>query len=387
MIPSSYTLRNLLNHKVTSLLTLLGVMLVVFVFAAVLMLADGLLKTLVSTGADDNAIVIRKASQTEVTSVIFRDQADIVSTYPEIKTGADGLPMFTNELYVLIAGQKRQTGDNSNIVVRGVTEHSISIRPNVKLIEGRMWKPGTAEIIAGKAVAKNFKGCGLGETVKFGSRDWTVVGIVDAGGSAFDSELWGDVEQLMDAFRRPVYSSMTFKLNDASQFETVKQRIESDRRLSLDVKREKQYYAEQSKYTTTFIKMVGIVICIVFSFGAIIGAMITMYAAVANRTKEIGTLRSLGFSRFAILAAFLFESILMSVVGGALGLIAASFLRFMQISTTNFNTFSELAFNFSVTPETVIASLIFALLMGLIGGFLPAVRASRLKIVDALRAA
>jgi putative ABC transport system permease protein len=387
VIPISYTLRNLWNHKVTSLLTLFGVMLVVFVFAAVLMLADGLRKTLVSTGADDNAIVIRKASQTEMMSVIFRDQADIVSTYPEIKTGSDNLPMFTNELFVLIAGQKRENGDNSNIVVRGVTEHSMEIRPNVKLMEGRMWKPGTAEIIAGKAVAKRFKGCGMGETVRFGSREWMVVGIIDGGGSAFDSEIWGDIEQLMDAFRRPVYSSLTFKLNDPSQFEAIKQRIEGDRRLSLDVKREKEYYAEQSKMTTSFIKIVGIVICIVFSFGAIIGAMITMYAAVANRTKEIGTLRSLGFSRLAILNTFMFESIMISTVGGVLGLIAVSFLNLIQISTTNFNTMSELAFNFNLNIWIVVASITFALLMGILGGFLPAVRASRLKIVDALRAA
>jgi putative ABC transport system permease protein len=387
VIPLSYTLRNLWNHKVTSFLTLFGVMLVVFVFAAVLMLADGLLKTLVSTGADDNAIIIRKASQTEVTSVIFRGQSDIISTYPEIKTGADNLPMFTNELYVLISGQKRETGDNSNIVVRGVTEHSMELRPHVKLMEGRMWKPGTAEIIAGKSVAKRFKNCGLGETMRFGSREWTVVGIFDAGGSAFDSEIWGDIEQLMDAFRRPVYSSLTFKLTDPTQYEIVKQRIDGDRRLSLDVKREKEYYTEQSRATTSFIKIVGVVICVVFSFGAIIGAMITMYAAVANRTKEIGTLRSLGFSRLAILNAFLFEAIFISVLGGVLGLVAASFLHLMQISTLNFNTFSELAFNFSLNLQTIIASLIFALLMGLVGGFLPAVRASRLKIVDALRAA
>jgi len=387
VIPPHYTLRSLWNHKVTSLLTLFGVALVVFVFTSVLMLADGLLKTLVSTGADDNVVVIRKASQSELTSVIFRGQGDIISTYPEIKTGADDLPMYTNELYVLIAGEKRQTGDNSNIVVRGVTEHSISIRQNVRLMQGRMWKPGTSEVIAGKSVAKRFKNCGLGESLRFGSREWTVVGILDAGGTAFDSEIWGDIEQMMDAFRRPVYSSLTFKLNDPNQFEAVKQRIDGDRRLSLDVKREKEYYAEQSKATTSFIRIVGVVICIVFSFGAIIGAMITMYAAVANRTKEIGTLRSLGFSRLAILNAFLLEAVLISVVGGVLGLIAASFLRFMQISTVNFNTFSELAFNFNLNSRTIVISLIFALLMGFLGGFLPAVRASRLKIVDALRTA
>ena len=387
MIPASYTFRNLWNHKVTSILTLFGVMLVVFVFAAVLMLADGMLKTLVSSGADDNAIVTRKGSQTELMSVIFRDQSDIISTYPEISTGADGLPLFTNEVYVLIARDKRSGNGNSNVVVRGVTPQSMALRPTVHLIGGRMWKPGTAEVIAGKSVAKRFQGCGLGETVRFSSRDWTVVGTFDAGGSAFDSEIWGDIDQMMDAFRRPVYSSLTFKLSDPAKFDEVKQRIDNDRRLSLDVKREKEYYADQSRSTTSFIKIVGIVICIVFSFGAIIGAMITMYAAVARRTKEIGTLRSLGFSRASILNTFLFESIVISLVGGVMGLVAASFLDLIQISTTNFNTMSELAFNFSLNPRTIIVSMIFAIVMGFVGGFLPAVRASRLKIVDALRAA
>lgn len=387
MIPASYTFRNLWNHKVTSILTLFGVMLVVFVFAAVLMLADGMLKTLVSSGADDNAIVTRKGSQTELMSVIFRDQSDVISTYPEISTGADGLPLFTSEVYVLIARDKRSGNGNSNVVVRGVTPQSMALRPTVHLIGGRMWKPGTAEVIAGKSVAKRFQGCGLGETVRFSSRDWTVVGTFDAGGSAFDSEIWGDIDQMMDAFRRPVYSSLTFKLSDPAKFDEVKQRIDGDRRLSLDVKREKEYYADQSRNTTSFIKIVGIVICIVFSFCAIIGAMITMYAAVAKRTKEIGTLRSLGFSRASILNTFLFESMVISLVGGALGLVAASFLDLIQISTTNFNTMSELAFNFSLNPRTIIVSMIFALVMGFVGGFLPAVRASRFKIVDALRAA
>lgn len=387
MIPASYTIRNMLHHKITSSLTIFGVMLVVFVFAAVLMLADGMLKTLVSTGADDNAIVIRKSSQTELSSIIFRDQSDIISTYPEIKAGSDNLPMFTNELYVLISADKRHGEGSSLIVVRGVTDHSMELRPNVHLVEGRMWKPGTAEIIAGRSVAKGFKGCGVGETVRFGSREWTVVGVFDAGGSAFDSEVWGDNKQMMDAFRRPIYSSLTFKLADPKQFEAVKQRIDGDRRLSLDVKHEKEYYAEQSRATTSFIKIVGIAICIVFSFGAIIGAMITMYASVANRTKEIGTLRSLGFSRFAILSSFLFEAMLIAVVGGVLGLLASSFLQFYQVSTTNFNTMSELAFNFSLNMQTVILSLLFAFIMGLVGGFLPAVRAARLKIVDSLRAA
>ena len=385
MIPASYTFRNVTKHKVTSTLTIFGVGLVVFVFSAVLMLAHGLLVTLVSTGSDDNVVIIRKASQSEVTSIIMREQSDIVSTFSEIKLGADNKPLFTNELYVLINLPKRDGDGNSNVTVRGVTEKSMELRPEIKLT-GRMYKPGTAEIIAGKSIAKRFKGCQIGEQVRFGSREWTVVGIFDAGGSAFDSEIWGDVDQMMDAFRRPVYSSMTMKLNDPANLAAVVSRIEGDLRLQLEAKPEKEYYAAQSTATTSFITIVGVAICVIFSFGAIVGAMITMYAAVANRTKEIGTLRSLGFSRFSILATFLFEAFVISIAGGIIGLIGASFLRFVEVSTVNFNTFSELAFNFRLDVQTMISAILFAVVMGFLGGFLPAVRASRLKIVESLRA-
>lgn len=387
MIPPSYTIRNLINHKVTSTLTILGVTLVVFVFAAVLMLAHGLFKTLVATGADDNAVVIRKASQTEVTSIISGEQADIISSFPEIKTGADGKAEFTEELYTIITMPKRDESGTSNIAVRGVTEKSMTLRPEIKITSGRMFNPGTAEVITGTSVANRFKGAQVGETVRFNARDWTVVGTYDAGGTAFDSEIWGDIRQMQDAFRRGNYiSSMTFKLSDPSQISSIESRIENDPRLPLEVKPEKDYYAAQSKATTMFIMIVGIAVCVIFSFGAIVGAMITMYSAVANRTKEIGTLRALGFSRISILWSFLFESIVISLVGGTLGLVAASFLKFIQVSTVNFNTFTELAFNFALNGPTVVTTLIFALAMGIIGGFLPAVRASRLKIVDSLRA-
>lgn len=386
MIPPSYSIRNLWNHKVTSGLTVLGVMLVVFVFTAVLMLAHGLFETLVATGSEDNAIVIREASQTEVTSIVMRDQADIVSTYPEIAAGEDGLPLYTNEIYALIMLDKRDGSGGSNVVVRGVTENSMKIRPNVELVEGRMFRPGTAEVIAAGSIAERFEGAGLGETVRFGSRDWKVVGLFDGGGTAFDSEIWGDIDQMMDAFKRPVYSSLTLKLSDPAQLASLREKIEKDPRLPLEVLSEREYYANQSKYTTQFIMMVGVAICIIFSIGAIIGAAITMYAAVANRTKEIATLRSLGFSRFSILTSFLFESILISLIGGVAGLIAATFLRFIEVSTVNFNTFSELAFNFELNVPTVVTAIIFALVMGIVGGFFPAVRASRLKIVDSLRA-
>jgi putative ABC transport system permease protein len=387
MIPANYTLRNMIKHKVTTSLTVLGVGLVVFVFCGALMLTDGLKKTLVATGSDNNAIAIRKASQTEVQSIIDYEQAQIVSTSPEIAKARDGSPLFTDEIYVLISLSKRSNKETANIPTRGVTLKSLELRPNIKLIAGRMWKDAGSEIIAGKMAAERFVGCGLGEKVRFGSREWTVVGIFDAQGSGFDSELWGDIVQLSDAFRRPVYSSLTFRLADTTQFAALKTRIENDRRLPLDVKREKEYYADQSRTITTFINITGTVISIIFSLAAIVGAMITMYAAVANRTKEIGTLRSMGFGRFSILYSFLLESIMISLAGGILGLIGANFLQFMQISTTNWDTFSEITFNFGISWTIAFQALIFAIAMGVVGGFLPAVRASRQKIVDALRAA
>lgn len=386
MIPLSYTWRNLWSHKVTTLLTLVGIMLVVFVFAAVLMLSDGLRQTLVATGSDNNVIVIRESSQTEVQSIINRDQADIVSTMPEIATAADGLPLFTNEIYVLIALDKRDGEGRDNVVTRGVSEYSLELRPNVEIVEGRMYNVGTSEVIAGKSAAASFKGCGLGETVRFGARDWTVVGLFDAQGTAFDSEIWGDIDQMMDAFRRPVYSSLTFRLSDPSGFTALKERIDGDRRLPLDVQREKEYYAGQSSFMSAFITWLGGTASVLFGLAAIVGAAITMYAAVARRTREIGTLRSLGFTRFSILTTFLVEAIMISLVGGVLGLVAASFLGFLQVSMTNWDTFSNLAFNFHLSLSTIISSLVFALVMGVVGGFFPAVRAARKKIVDALRA-
>nr|MBN2276467.1 ABC transporter permease [candidate division Zixibacteria bacterium] len=386
MIPAGYTFRNILQHKVTSALTILGISLVVFVFSGSLMLSHGLKATLVATGTDGNVIAIRKSSQTEVMSIVDYEQARILATSPEIARDENDAPFLTNEIYVLIGLKSRSNGDEAQVVVRGVTPNSMKLRPMIKMVEGRMWNDPGSEIIAGSEAAKRFIGCGLGEQVRFGARQWTVVGIFDAGGTGFDSELRCEINQATDAFRRPVYSSVTFRLADTSGFAAFKQKIEDDRRLTLEIKQEKEYYEAQSRYTTTFISIAGSVISIVFSLGAIIGAMITMYAAVANRVKEIGTLRALGFSRFSILTSFLTESMLIALSGGALGVLAAYFLGFFRISTTNWDTFSEIAFNFEMSWAIAISALVFSLLMGIIGGFLPAVRAARLKIIDTLRA-
>jgi putative ABC transport system permease protein len=271
------------------------------------------------------------------------------------------------------------------VPIRGVAPASLALRPQVTLVQGRFPRAGSSEVIAGQSVAKRFRGAGPGETLRFGTRDWTVVGVFDAGTTGYSSEIWGDADQLMQAFRRPVYSSVLFRLADASDFDSVKQRIESDPRLTLEAKRETQYYRDQSEAMATFLRIMGITLTSIFSLGAVIGAMITMYAAVASRTGEIGTLRALGFRRRSILAAFLLESLLLGLAGGLTGLLFASFMQLLTISTVNWQTFSELAFSFTLTPKVALQSLLFSLSMGFAGGLLPAARASRMNIVEALR--
>ncbi len=385
-IPFYYSFRNLWTRRLTTCLTALGMALVVFVFAATLMLARGLQKTLVETGSFDNVVVLRKSSNSEVQSGVERDQASIVESRPEVAVGEDGKPLLDKELVVLINLTKRGTNKPSNVVIRGVGPAGLQLRPQVRLIAGRMPRPGSAEVIAGKSIAERFQGGGIGETLRFGMRDWTVVGTFSAGTTGFNSEIWGDVDQLMQAFRRPVYSSVLFRLRDSSEFDKVKERIEGDPRLTLEAKRETRYYYDQSEQMVKFLSILGLSLTVIFSLGAIIGAMITMYAAVANRTTEIGTMRALGFGRGSILAAFILESLLLGLVGGVVGIIFSSFMQLITISTMNWQTFSELAFNFTLTFDIVWESLFFSLIMGFVGGVLPAARAARMSIVDALRA-
>ena len=386
-IPLAYVVRNLFARRLTTLLTAGGMALVVYVFATVLMLAAGLRDTLVATGQPDNVVVIRRSSQSEVQSGIDRLQAGIVETLPDIVIGADGRRLVSKEPVVLINLPKRGSGKPSNVTIRGVTPAGIALRPQVALAEGRMFRPGTSEVITGRAIANGFQGAGIGETVRFASRDWQVVGTFDAGRTGFSSEIWGDAEQMLQAFRRTGYSSLLFRMSDPDRFDAIKAAIESDPRLPLEAKREPRFYADQSEVLARFISILGLSISVIFSIGAIIGAMITMYASVASRTGEIGTLRALGFSRASILAAFLAEALVLGGLGGLAGLAGASFMQAITISTMNFQTFSELAFSFTLTPSIAAASLAFAFAMGFVGGFLPAARAARLAIVDALRAA
>ncbi|MGC3964702.1 MAG: ABC transporter permease [Rhodocyclaceae bacterium] len=383
-VPLSYIWRNLATRKLTTAFTAGGMALVVFVFTAVLMLEAGLRSTLVDTGRADNVMVIRAASETEIQSVLDLTQSAIISTQPHIARDEAGRALLSKESVVLISLTKKGGGP-ANVSIRGTHEIGLSLRPQVKIIEGRMFRPGSSEIVVGRSIRDGFEGVALGQSLRFARRDWQVVGIFDAGKTGFNSELWGDAEQMMQSFRRTAYSSILFQLDSASAFDTVKKSLQDDRRLTVDVKRENQFYADQSKVMAGFISILGMTLSIIFSIGAVIGAMITMYAAVASRTAEIGTLRAIGFRRGNILLAFLIESLLLSLCGGLAGLLAASAMQLVSVSTMNWQTFSELAFSFTLTPRIVITSLAFSLFMGFLGGVLPAWRAARLKIVDALR--
>jgi putative ABC transport system permease protein len=386
-IPVAYSVRNLWARKYTTALTAGGMALVVFVFTAVMMLDAGLKKTLVATGQPNNILVTRRSSGTEIQSGVARTQAAIVESQPEIAIGPGGARIASKEVVILITQPKRSTGVLTNVTVRGVGAQGLALRPQVRMVSGRMFRSGSTEIAVGKSIAERFDGTGIGEQLRFGGRHWTVVGVFDGGGTAFDSEVWGDGEQMIQAFRRTAFSSVAARLVDPSRFDALKRRLESDPRLTLDVKRERTFYEEQSQVMSNFISYLGLTLSVIFSVGAMIGAMITMYAAVATRTSEIGALRALGFRRSAILAAFLAEALFLGLVGWVVGLVFASAMQLVQVSTMNWQSFSELAFRFTLTPEIIGKSLVFALAMGLVGGFLPAVHAARLKIVDALRAA
>jgi putative ABC transport system permease protein len=386
-IPLSYVARNLWVRRVTTLLTALGMALVVYVYATVLMMSEGIRTTLVATGRPENVMVLRKGAGAEINSGITRDQAAVIESQSGIATNGQGLKLVSKEPVVLNTLPKRSNGKPSNVTVRGTSAMGMALRPQVHLVAGRMFRPGTSEIVTGQAVASGFANAGLGETMRFAGRDWLVVGVFDASRSAFDSEVWGDAEQMMQAFRRNAYSSVVFKLADLKAYEPLRARLEDDPRLTLEAKPEVQFYAEQSEALATFIKLLGLALSIIFSIGAVVGAMITMFASVASRVGEIGTLRALGFRRTAVLTAFMGESLLLALVGGVLGLAGAALMQAVNISTVNFQTFAELAFRFTLTPGIALQSIVFALVMGLLGGFIPAWRAARMSIIDCLRQA
>jgi putative ABC transport system permease protein len=387
MIPLKYNLRSLSNRKTTTLATALGIGLVVFVFSAVLMLSAGIQKTLSLTGRPDMAIVIRKGSDAELSSAIESPQVGILLAPKEVARRPDGSPDGVGEVVVVITADKIGGDGVSNVTARGVSDDVWTFRPEVKVSEGRKPRPGADECVVGRAVRGRFKGLELGESVELKkNRPLKVVGIMSSDGSSYESEVWADLDVMRSSFgREGSVQSVRVRLTSPGAFDSYKRAIESNRQLGLAVERETKYYDKQSEGSSAFIMGLGGTIAFFFSLGAMIGAMITMYSAVANRRREIGTLRALGFGRLAIMSSFLFESVLLALVGGGIGALSSCLMGFVHFSVMNFQSWSEMVFRFEPTPGIVLGSLAFAGIMGVAGGFFPAVRAARLPLIKALK--
>src|SRR5882672_8616184 len=382
---ASYNLRSMIVRKGTAAMTAGGIAMVVAVFVMTLAIAQGFRATLVASGSPGNAIVLRKSATAETVSAVLRSDVPIIESLPQIARGPDGRPLSSPELVTVIALPRQTDNQPANVPARGVGPRAYEVRDTLKLIEGRRFTPGTRELNVGRLAVGRFKGLTIGSDVKFGGAIWKVVGVFTADDASFESEIWGDVDLMMPAFQRNGYQSLTVKLADPSMFDSFKATVEDDPRLYLQPHRELDYYAEQSQAMTTVIRVFGTFVTLILSIGAVFGAMNTMYAAVAYRTREIGTLRALGFSRVRIVAAFLAESVALALVGGVLGCLLALPVHGLSTGTTNFTSFSEVAFKFRITPTLLGLGVVFAALMGAVGGLLPAIRAARIPVARALR--
>ena len=385
-IPFVYNFRSVTARWTSSIVAVLGIAGTVGVFVAMLSLARGFRATLVASGSEDNAIVLRAVATSEMMSGIKLEDIKILQDAPGVARGSDA-PLVTSEVVVVAPFPLRATGTDANAQIRGVSANVLTIRRNVKIVQGRMFQPGLAELIVGKNASSSYSGLTLGNTVNFGGGHWQVVGIFDAGGSAFDSEVWCDARVLDDVYKRPsnIFQSATVHLSSPGAFEQFKDAVTSDRRLNFDVTREIDYYAKQSTRMTQLITILGGLVAFVMAIGAVFGALNTMYSAVAERGREIATMRALGFGGGAVVFSFLVEALLISFVGGAIGCVAVLPLNGLTTGTMNWQTFSQLAFAFRITPALLLAGIVFALLMGLLGGLPPAMRAAWRPVAVALR--
>lgn len=388
LIPLSYSVRSLFVRKTTTIATALGIGLVVFVLATALMLSRGIRETLVASGQSDRALVLRQGSDAELASGIDTPNVGIILAAPGVKKEGT-TPLGAGEVVVVIAASKHGAPDQvSNVQVRGVTETSVVLRKELKVLAGRPPTPGTDEAMIGKGLDGRFAGMKLGDSVELKkNRSVNVVGVFEAGGSAFESEIWVDVDTLRSTFgREGIVSSVVVQLESPSKFDAFAATVEHDKQLGMEVYREDKYYEKQSEGTSIFITALGVIIAVFFSMGAMIGATITMYAAVSQRSREIGTLQALGFSRFAVLVAFMFESIVLAFGGACLGAVASLAMSGVSFSMMNFATWQEITFSFRPSAEIILSSLIVGALMGLLGGFFPAIRAARTAPIQAMRA-
>lgn len=380
-------LRNIPQRLGTSLVIVVGIAGVVGVLIALLAMAEGFRATLAGTGKDDRAIVLREGANAELSSGLSREQVDLIKRGAGVKRNAAGDPIASGELLVIADLPKASTGTLANAQVRGVQPEAFELRPEVKIIEGRNFTPGPRELIAGRGAASQFGNVQVGSKIAFRDSDWTVVGLFEAGGGSHESELWGDAEVVQSAYRRNGFQSVSVQLESAAALDTFKTALDDDPRLTLKIQNQKEYYESQSRQLSTVINVVGTVIAAIMAIGAVFGALNTMYAAIATRSREIATLRAIGFGGLPVVISVMIEALLLALLGGLLGAALAYFIfNGYTVSTLNGASFSQVAFDFRVTPELMQRGLTWALAIGLIGGLLPAVRAARLPVTTALRA-
>lgn len=383
-IPLKYNIGNLMSRKVSTLMTVLGIGTVIAVMVAMMALYNGVQQALVSSGSKDNLIVLREGAQTEATSWVTRDKFRIIRSLEGIAKASDGEPLVSPELVVLFKLPRRDNPTGSNINVRGVTSKALELRPYIQMEEGRMFRSGVNEVIVSRRMQERFLDLDIGDSFKSGTHTWNVVGIFDAKATSFDSEIWADVQQLGLAQKRPEYSSVLLKPVDAASFRSIQDSISTDTRLKLQSKTEHKYYDDQ----TSGLLGIRILVTIVTFFmvlGATLGAMNTMFSAVASRKRELATMRALGFKRRDVLLSVVIEAIVVSGVAGIVGVILALPVNGIATGTANFITFSEVAFNFNISTEVAMFAIGLAIVAGVIGGLLPAISAARLPITRALR--
>jgi putative ABC transport system permease protein len=366
-----------------------GIALVVIVFVTLLALAEGFQRAVASSGSPDNLIILRKGSDAELQSQVDREVARIIKQLPEVAENAAGEKLFVAET-VIILGRQRRDGGETNITVRGAADMAREVHSDVKVSQGRWFTPGTDEAVIGSSLARRLEGFSVGESIKIGRYTWRIVGVFEAGGSALESELWMDTEVFMSNFKREIYQSVLFRAagDPAAAKDRIAHLIKTDPRLrSVEVKQEKKYYEDQSLLMSSLIRVLSNLLTGIMSIGAVVGAMNTMYAAVSQRQREIGCMLSMGFTPGSLFVAFMIESLLLASLGAAIGCSASMYFDGLKTGTTNWATFSETGFEFRVTAAILIQASALALLLGLIGGVLPALKAARMKVVDALRRA
>ncbi|WP_434300158.1 ABC transporter permease [Corallococcus exiguus] len=385
MVPLFYNARSLWARRLSTGLTVVGLGLVVFVFSAVLMLANGIESALASGGDASNVVVLRKGATSELVSGVERDAVRILSTDPQVASGPDGQPLVAGERVVLLTLPSGRT-QAMNTSARGISAESFEARPEVQLVSGRRPRPGTNEVVLGRSLVGTSPDATLGGELRFARQRWPVVGVFAARGGAFESEVWADAMRLGTAFGREDYNSAVVRLRSPAEVEAFVKRVEANPRFTLEARPEPEYWADQASGLAAFIRVLGLFVSFVFSVGAVLGAMITMYAQVATRVAELGMLRAVGFRRRSVLASVVVESAMLGAAGGVLGALGALATRWLHIRTLNFQTFAAVSFGFSPTPAILLGALLFGTAMGLLGGLLPALRAARLSILDALRA-